>query len=157
VIGDPPAPNVASLHFLDLTMGDWYDIGLVLGLAVGGGVIAAAALGRTLAGILVGGVAAAAVGIAVGIAASLALTHLPGGAGSALGMLGASQVVRGALRRGGTVTGTAALVGVAGLVLAALALVPVVGYVEGVLVPVLGLRARRRVAKRYAGLRTLAK
>ena len=72
-------------------------------------------------------------------------------------MLGASQIVRGALRRGGTVTGTAALVGVAGLVIAALALVPVAGYVEGVLVPVLGLRAHRRAAKRFAGLRTLAK
>ena len=43
------------------------------------------------------------------------------------------------------------------LVLAALALVPVVGYVEGVVVPLLGLRIRRRAAERYAGLRTLAK
>ena len=72
-------------------------------------------------------------------------------------MLGAAQVVRGALRRGGTGTGTAALVGIAGLVLAALALVPVVGYVEGIVVPLLGLRVRRRSAERYAGLRTLAK
>jgi hypothetical protein len=77
--------------------------------------------------------------------------------GGALGMLGAAQVVRGALRRGGTGTGTAALVGITGLVLAALALVPVVGYVEGIVVPLLGLRVRRRAAERYAGLRTLAK
>ena len=80
-----------------------------------------------------------------------------GGAGGVVGILGASQVVRGALRRGGTDAGTAALVGIAGLVLAALALIPAVGYVEGVVVPLLGLRVRRRAAERYAGLRTLAK
>ena len=43
------------------------------------------------------------------------------------------------------------------MVLAALALIPAVGYVEGVVVPLLGLRVRRRAAERYAGLRTLAK
>jgi uncharacterized membrane protein len=102
-------------------------------------------------------VAAAAVGIAIGIVAGDALPPVAGGIGGVLGMLGASQIVRGALRRGGTSTGTAALVGVAGLLLAALALVPVLGYVEGVLVPLLGARARRRSAKRFAGLRTLAK
>lgn len=138
-------------------MGGWYAIGLVLGLGVGGGVIAAAALGRTLAGVLVGAVAAAAVGIVLGFIAGGALPPVAGGVGGAGGMLGASQVVRGALRRGGTATGTAALVGVAGLVLAAVALVPAAGYVEGVLVPVLGFRIRRRSAKRFAGLRTLAK
>jgi hypothetical protein len=138
-------------------MGSWYAIGLVLGLAVGAGVIAAGALARTLGGILVGGVAAAAIGIAVGLVAGGALPPVAGGLGGALGMLGAAQVVRGALRRGGTGTGTAALVGITGLVLAALALVPVVGYVEGIVVPLLGLRVRRRAAERYAGLRTLAK
>ena len=138
-------------------MGNWYEIGLVLGLAVGGGVIAAAALARTRTGILVGGVAAAAVGIAIGVAVGDALPPVAGGLGGALGMLGASLLVRGALRRGGTTSGTAALVGIAGLVLAALALVPVLGYVEGVAVPLLGFRARRRSAKRFAGLRTLAK
>jgi hypothetical protein len=138
-------------------MGSWYEIGLILGLAVGGGVIAAAALGRTLAGILVGGVAAAAVGIALGIVVGGIPAPVAGGAGGAAGIFGASQVVRGALRRGGTGTGTAAIVGVAGLVLAALALVPGVGYAEGVVVPLLGLRVRRRSAERYAGLRTLAK
>ena len=42
-------------------------------------------------------------------------------------------------------------------VLAALALVPALGYVEGLAVPLLGVRLRQRAAKRYAGLRTLAK
>jgi hypothetical protein len=46
---------------------------------------------------------------------------------------------------------------VAGLILAALALVPALGFVEAVIVPLLGLRIRRRSAERYAGLRTLAK
>ena len=138
-------------------MGSWYHIGLILGLAVGGGVIAAGALARTLVGMIVGGAAAVAIGVALGVAAGGAFPPVAGGLGGAVGMLGAAQVVRGALRRGGTETGTAALVGVAGLVLAALALVPAAGYVEGVVVPLLGLRIRRRTAKRYAGLRTLAK
>jgi len=138
-------------------MGSWYAIGLVCGLGVGAGVIAAAALGRTLAGVLIGGVAGAAVGIALGFVADGWLPPIFGGLGGAGGMFGASPLVRGALRRGGTEAGTAALVAIAGLVLAGLALIPVVGYVEGVVVPLLGLRIRQRDAKRYAGLRTLAK
>jgi hypothetical protein len=35
--------------------------------------------------------------------------------------------------------------------------VPALGFVEAVIVPLLGLRIRRRSAERYAGLRTLAK
>lgn len=138
-------------------MGSWYHIGLILGLAVGGGVIAAGALARTIFGMVLGGVAAAAVGVGLGVVAGGALPPVAGGVGGALGMLGAAQVVRGALRRGGTEAGTAALVGIGGLVLAALALVPAVGYLEGIVVPLLGLRIRRRSAERYAGLRTLAK
>lgn len=138
-------------------MGSWYHIGLILGLAVGGGVIAAGALARTFVGMMLGGVAAAAVGVGLGVVAGGALPPVAGAVGGALGMLGAAPVVRGALRRGGTETGTAALVGMGGLVLAALALVPAVGYLEAVVVPLLGLRIRRRSAERYAGLRTLAK
>jgi hypothetical protein len=40
---------------------------------------------------------------------------------------------------------------------AALAFVPVVGYLEAIVVPALGLRLRRRAPERHAGLRTLAK
>ena len=138
-------------------MGSWYAIGLVCGLGVGAGVIAAAALGRTLLGALVGAVAAAAVGAALGVVADGTLPPVFGALGGGAGTLGAAPLVRGALRRGGTDAGTAALVGIAGLVLAALALIPVVGYAEAVVVPLLGLRIRRRAAKRYAGLRTLAK
>ena len=138
-------------------MGSWYVVGLVLGLGVGAGVLAAGLVGRTLVGALLGGIAAAAVGVVFGLIAGDAAPPVAGAVGGVLGMLGASQVVRGALRRGGTATGTAALVGAAGLLLAALAFVPVVGYAEALLVPLLGLRVRRRSAERYAGLRTLAK
>ena len=50
-----------------------------------------------------------------------------------------------------------ALVGVASLAFAALALVPVVGYLEAVALPAVAARARRRSPERYAGLRSLAR
>jgi hypothetical protein len=74
-----------------------------------------------------------------------------------LGSLGASPVVSGALRRGGTRGGTALLVGIAALIAAALAFVPVLGYLEAAALPVLGRRLRRREPERHAGLRTLAR
>jgi hypothetical protein len=49
------------------------------------------------------------------------------------------------------------LVVLAGIGVAALALVPALGYVEAVGVPLLGLRLRRRSGGRYAGLRILAR
>jgi hypothetical protein len=68
-----------------------------------------------------------------------------------------AQVVTGALRRGGTRGGLAVLVAGAALVVAALAFIPIVGYLEAVVVPALAARLRGRAAERYAGLRTLAK
>ncbi|HVS84053.1 MAG TPA: hypothetical protein VHD91_00310, partial [Gaiellaceae bacterium] len=62
-----------------------------------------------------------------------------------------------ALRRGGTRGGTAALVGVAGILVAALGLVPVLGYLEALALPAVAARLRRTQPERYAGLRTLAK
>ena len=44
-----------------------------------------------------------------------------------------------------------------GVVVAALAFVPLVGYVLVVALPLLGLRARSREPERHAGLRTLAR
>ena len=49
------------------------------------------------------------------------------------------------------------LVGGAALVLAGLAFVPVLGYVEALAAPVLALRMRRGGGGRYAGLRILAR
>ena len=53
--------------------------------------------------------------------------------------------------------GLALIVTVAALGLAALAFVPVVGYLLAVGVPALAARLRRTHAERYAGLRSLAK
>ena len=49
------------------------------------------------------------------------------------------------------------LVAGAALVAAALAWVPVVGYLEALVLPALAARIRRRTPERYAGLRTLAR
>ena len=43
------------------------------------------------------------------------------------------------------------------VLVALLALVPIVGYVEAIAVGALGIRVRRRAGKRYAGLRPLAR
>jgi hypothetical protein len=80
-----------------------------------------------------------------------------GAVGGFLGGGAAGPVVAGTLRRGGTRGGTAALVTVAALVGAALALIPLVGYLEAVAVPALAARLRRRAGGRYAGLRILAR
>jgi hypothetical protein len=53
--------------------------------------------------------------------------------------------------------GTAVLVGAGALVVAGLAFVPVLGYLEAAALPALGLRLRRREPDRHAGLRTLAR
>jgi len=53
--------------------------------------------------------------------------------------------------------GTGILVSLAGILLAALAFVPLVGYLEALGLPALAARARKREPERYAGLRTLAR
>jgi hypothetical protein len=51
----------------------------------------------------------------------------------------------------------AAFVAAAAVLIALLALVPVVGYLELLAVPLMAARMRARQAERFAGLRTLAK
>src|SRR5438477_477591 len=81
----------------------------------------------------------AAAGAAAGVGAGLGLDTwdeaVGGGAGGLVGALAAAPLVTGSLRRGGTRGGTAALLGVGGLLLAAFALVPALGYVEAVALP----------------------
>ena len=114
-------------------------------------------------------------GTAIGIALSAALRRLPvalavaavvgavigllvwgwpqaiGGAiGAACGVAGAMPLVVGTLRRGGTRGGDQRAD-------AALAFVPILGYLEAVVVLVLGARLRRRAPQTHAGLRTLAR
>jgi hypothetical protein len=138
-------------------MGSWYTIGVALGVGVGAGVLAAGLLARGIAGIVVAAVGGALTGVLAGIVIGGTPEIVAGAIGGPLGAAGAAQVVLGALRRGGTRGGTAFLVAGAGIVIAVLALIPIVGYVLAVAVPALAARIRRKLPERYAGLRTLAK
>ena len=139
-------------------MGGWYWIGVCAGLGAAAGVLLAGLAGRAF----VAAVVAAAVGVGVGFAvhswqsggwADVAV----GAVGGVLGGLGTGPVVRGALGRGGTRGGMSILVAVASLVVAGLAWVPALGYLEALALPALAARLRRREPERYAGLRTLAR
>src|SRR5437763_12423785 len=140
-------------------MGAWSGIGGSVGRGAAGGVLVAGAAARVVIGAIV---VAALVGAGLGYAID---AWQPGGwvdlfggaAGGVAAALGALQIVRGALRRGGTAGGTAALVAGAAVLVAGLAWIPVVGYLEALALPVLAARLRRRAPERYAGLRTLAK
>jgi hypothetical protein len=138
-------------------MGSWYWIGVCAGLGAAIGVLLAGFLAGTRAALTAALVLAVAAGIGIGLALGQWDEAVGGGAGGAFGALGAARLVAGTLRRGGARFGTALLIGLAAVVLAALAWVPVLGYVEAALVPALGARLRGRAAERYAGLRSLAK
>jgi hypothetical protein len=138
-------------------MGDWYTIGLALGLGIAlgtlfAGLLSATPLGRGAA-VALAGVGGALVGTFVDDWTEL----VAGGAGGLLGAVGAAIIVAGALRRGGTRAGLALIVAAVAAGLAGLAFVPVAGYLEAVALPFLAVRLRRTQAERYAGLRTLAK
>jgi hypothetical protein len=143
-------------------MGSWYWIGVCAGLGAGVGVLLAGLAGAGRTALIAAGAVALAAGAGIGIAVA---GNWPGGwadvlagmLGALAGVLGASYVVRGALRRGGTRWGTAALLAGGAIVVAAIALVPVLGYLEAVALPALAARLRKRAPERYAGLRTLAK
>jgi hypothetical protein len=135
----------------------WYTIGLCLGLGLGLGVVLVGILGSNVLGVGVGTIVGVAIGAVVGFAIGGAAEMIAGGVGGFLGALAAAAVVHGALRRGGTRIGIAAYVGLLGLLVCVLALIPAVGYVEAVAIPLLAGRMRGRQAARFAGLRTLAK
>jgi hypothetical protein len=138
-------------------MWEWYRIGVAAGIGAGAGLLAAGWLARTRTGT----VAALLLGALAGVAAGFALDDwteaVAGAVGGVLGGAGSVQLVRGTLRRGGTTGGTGTLIGLAGLGVAALALVPVVGYLEALALPALAARLRARTPQRYAGLRSLAR
>jgi hypothetical protein len=138
-------------------VGAWYTIGLSLGLGLGVGVILTALLGVNTVGVAVALVSGAAAGALVGVAVGGSLETIAGGIGGLLGALSAAAVVFGAMRRGATRLGLAAFVGVGGVLVALVGLIPILGYVEAVALPVLAVRMRGREAPRFAGLRTLAK
>jgi len=134
-------------------MGDWYTIGIMVGLGASLGVALVAALARTLPAL----VAACAIAAVAGLLIFGWAEAVGGLVGGACGALGAAPIVTGALRRGGTRGGTAFLLGIVALVGAALAFVPVLGYLEALAVPLLGARLRRRSPDRHAGLRVLSR
>ena len=138
-------------------MWEWYRIGVGAGIGAGIAVFAAGWLARTRPGTLI----AILIGVAVGVAVGFAFGDWKGAAGGAIGGLlggvGGAPLAAGTLSRGGTVSGTGILIGVAGLAIATLALVPFLGYLEALALPALAARAHRREPERYAGLRTLAR
>jgi hypothetical protein len=139
-------------------MWESYRIGLSLGFGLGlGGLLAAVLAARRVGVVAALAVAAIAAGAGVGYAIGGWEEAIAGGAGGALGALVGARLVHGTLDRGGTRGGTAVLVGIGAVIVAALALVPVVGYLEAVAVPALAARARGRRVERVAGLRSLAR
>src|SRR3954453_19600395 len=109
-------------------MWEWYRIGLALGLGVGIGVIVAGIVAPTKAGLAGAAVIAGAAGAGIGLLLQNWDEALAGGVGGVLRARVAGLVARGSIARGGTRGGTAILMGVAGLAIAALALVPLLGY-----------------------------
>jgi len=133
-------------------MGAWYLIGVLAGLGT--------AIGALCSGIVPGRIAvlvAAAVAGAIGVELYGWAEALGGLLGGAVGGFGTIPIVRGARRRGGTRWGLASLIGLGALVVALLALVPVLGYLEAVALPAVALRLRSTQPERFAGLRTLAR
>ena len=138
-------------------MGDWYSIGIALGVgtalgALFAGLLSATPLGR-ISAVVLAGIAGALAGVVIDDTAELVAGGLAGLAGGAAAVV----VVAGALRRGGTRAGLALIVAGTALVLAALAFIPGIGYLVALALPALALRLRRTQADRYAGLRSLAK
>jgi hypothetical protein len=134
-------------------MGAWYWIGVLAGVGAALGVAAAAVTSRWPLAAVIAAVVGGVLGFVVwGLPEAIAAVI-----GGVAGAAGAAPVVAGALRRGGTRGGLALFVLLGALVVAALAFVPVLGYVEVVALPLLGLRLRSRMPERYAGLRTLAR
>jgi hypothetical protein len=138
-------------------VGSWYWIGVCTGLGVAVGVLLAGLFAGTRFALTAALVLSAGAGVAIGYGLGQWDEAIGGGVGGTLGALGAAQLVMGTLRRGGARFGTAIFVALAALVLAALAWIPIVGYLEAVLVPAFAVRLRGRAPERYAGLRSLAR
>ena len=134
-----------------------YWVGVFLGLGLAIGVLLVGLLGVSRAGVLAALALAAIAGFLLGIFLGDEPEAAAGAIGGIFGGVATAEIVRGALRRGGARLGTALLVGVVALMVAALAFVPLLGYLETLALPVLAARMRRRQPERYAGLRTLAR
>jgi len=138
-------------------MGSWYWIGVCAGLGVAVGVLLAALFAGTRLALTGALVLAAGIGVAIGYGLGQWDEAIGGGVGGVLGAVGGAQLVSGTMRRGGARFGIAVFVGLVSLVLAAVAWIPIAGYLEAALVPAFAARLRGRAPERYAGLRSLAR
>jgi hypothetical protein len=138
-------------------VGSWYWIGVCAGLGVAVGVLLGAVLVGTRMALTAALVLAGGIGVAIGFALGQWDEAIGGGVGGVLGAIGSAQLVAGTMRRGGARFGIAVFVGLAALVLAAIAWIPIAGYLETALVPAFAARLRGRAPERYAGLRSLAR
>jgi hypothetical protein len=134
-------------------VGAWYWIGVLAGVGAAIGVFAAGIVPRWM----IAAVGAAVAGAVIGIAVFHWDEAVAGAVGGLAGGFGATPVVAGSLRRGATRGGLAALIGAAAIGVAAIAFIPVAGYLEALTLPLLAWRMRRKTPERYAGLRTLAR
>ena len=150
-----PVDRAVKLHCLQ--MGSWYWIGVCAGLGVAVGVLLSGLFAGTRLALTGALVLAAGIGVAIGFGLGQWDEAIGGGAGGALGAIGGAQLVTGTMRRGGARFGVAVFVALAALVLAAVAWIPIAGYLEAALVPAFAARLRGRAPERYAGLRSLAR
>jgi hypothetical protein len=136
---------------------DLFTIGMSVGMGLAAGVLLAGILAGWKHGLIASTVGALGVGIVAGLLVKGWL-GLPGGmVGAIVGAVSAGTIVRGALRRGATVGPTAFLLACAAMMIAFASLIPLVGFVFLVVVPVVAYRRARSEPERYGGLRTLAK
>jgi hypothetical protein len=138
-------------------MYDIYEVGVTVGMGLAVGVLIAGVLAGWRHGLVASTVGALGIGLVAGL-----LVHgwldVPGGViGGMLGAISASSVVRGAMRRGATLGATAMLLTGAAIVIAFVSIIPLVGFILAVVVPVVAYRRARSEPERFAGLRTLAK
>lgn len=138
-------------------MGNWYTLGLCLGLGLAVGIAVTAILGANVVGVGLGAVVGAGLGVLIGLGIGETDEAVACAVGAVLGAGASAVAVRGALRRGATRFGTGAYLCAVAILVALLALIPIAGYVLAIAVPALAARMRGRQAARFAGLRTLAK
>ncbi len=138
-------------------MGSWYWIGVAAGIGTAAGMAIATLVPVGRAGAGLAAVLGAAAGLGLGLLVGDWIAAVAGAVGGALGALSTVPVIVAAIRGGGTRLGVAAWILAAGVLVAALAFVPGLGYAEAVVAPLLAHRLRKRTTGRYAGLRILAK
>jgi hypothetical protein len=132
-------------------------IGMAAGAGVALGLVAAGVFARSGRAPVLAAVAALVGGGLIGWLVFDWKAGVVGAVAGALSGFGAGTFARGAVRRGGTPGGTATILVAAAVLALAVSFIPIVGFVEAIAIPVVGLRSRQRAGEKYAGLRTLAK